>query len=40
MKAFAPARHHGLSDEELDFMITYDVNYRMGAELEGEKETE
>ncbi len=30
----APARHYGLSDEELDFIINYDVKYRMGAELE------
>ena len=32
----ALARHYGLSDEELDFIINYDVKYRMGAELEGE----
>jgi len=25
------ARHYGLSDEELDFIINYDVKYRMGA---------
>jgi hypothetical protein len=30
----ALARHYGLSDEELDFIINYDVKYRMGAELE------
>ena len=36
----ALARHYGLSDEELDFIINYDVKYRMGAsaELEGEEE--
>ena len=34
----ALARHYGLSDEELDFIINYDVKYRMGAELEGEDE--
>jgi len=28
----ALARHYGLSDEELDFIINYDVKYRMGAE--------
>jgi hypothetical protein len=32
----ALARHYGLSDDELDFIINYDVKYRMGAELEGE----
>lgn len=32
----ALARHYGLSDEELDFIINYDVKYRMGAELEAE----
>jgi len=30
----ALACHYGLSDEELDFIINYDVKYRMGAELE------
>jgi len=30
----ALAHHYGLSDEELDFIINYDVKYRMGAELE------
>jgi tRNA1(Val) A37 N6-methylase TrmN6 len=34
-RALAP--HYGLSDEELDFIINYDVKYRMGAELEGEE---
>jgi hypothetical protein len=33
----ALARHYGLSDEELDFIINYDVKYRMGAELETEE---
>lgn len=32
----ALARHYGLSDEELDFIINYDVKYRMGAELDDE----
>ena len=32
----ALARHYGLSAEELDFIINYDVKYRMGAELEGD----
>jgi hypothetical protein len=35
----ALARHYGLSDEELDFIINYDVKYRMGASAgEGEDE--
>ncbi len=33
----ALAGHYGLSDEELDFIINYDVKYRMGAELEGDE---
>jgi len=33
----ALARHYGLSDEELDFIINYDVKYRMGASA-GEEE--
>jgi hypothetical protein len=28
------ARHYGFSDEELDFIINYDIKYRMGKELE------
>ena len=24
------ARHYGFSDEELDFIINYDIKYRMG----------
>jgi hypothetical protein len=31
-------RHYGLTDEELDFIINYDVKYRMGAELEDKVE--
>jgi hypothetical protein len=29
--------HYGLSEEELDFVINYDIKYRMGDELEGEE---
>jgi hypothetical protein len=32
------AQHYGLSAEELDFIINYDIKYRMGSELEGEGE--
>lgn len=35
----ALARHYGLSDEELDFIINYDVKYRMGASA-GEDDSE
>ena len=35
----ALARHYGLSDEELDFIINYDVKYRMGASA-GEEDSE
>lgn len=30
------AVHYGFTDEELDFIINYDIKYRMGKELEGE----
>lgn len=29
------AKHYGLSAEELDFVINYDIKYRMGDALEG-----
>jgi hypothetical protein len=28
------AKHYGFTDEELDFIINYDIKYRMGAEVE------
>jgi hypothetical protein len=28
------ARHYGFTDEELDFIINYDIKYRMGKEEE------
>jgi hypothetical protein len=31
------AKHYGFADEELDFIINYDIKYRMGSELEGEE---
>jgi len=34
----ALARHYGLSAEELDFIINYDVKYRMGSSALGEEE--
>lgn len=30
------ARHYGFTDEELDFIINYDIKYRMGDELGGD----
>ncbi len=32
------ARHYGFTDEELDFIINYDIKYRMGKESEEEGE--
>ena len=34
----ALAKHYGFSDEELDFIINYDIKYRMGNELTTEEE--
>jgi hypothetical protein len=31
----ALAKHYGLSDEELDFIINYDIKYRMGINGDG-----
>ena len=31
------ARHYGFTDDELDFIINYDIKYRMGRES-GEEE--
>lgn len=30
------AKHYGFTEEELDFIINYDIKYRMGDELEAE----
>jgi hypothetical protein len=27
------AQHYGFTDEELDFILNYDIKYRMGDEL-------
>ena len=33
------AHHYGFTDEELDFIINYDIKYRMGGEgAEGDEE--
>jgi len=29
------AKHYGFTDEELDFIINYDIKYRMGRDTEG-----
>jgi hypothetical protein len=34
------AQHYGFTQEELDFIINYDIKYRMGKELEGGEEKE
>ena len=34
------ARHYGLTDEELDFIINYDIKYRMGQDNGSEDEEE
>jgi hypothetical protein len=36
----ALARHYGFTDEELDFIINYDIKYRMGDDLGGDEEGE
>ena len=30
------AQHYGFTEEELDFIINYDIKYRMGKEIEGD----
>ena len=32
------AAHYGFTDEELDFIINYDIKYRMGRNAESEEE--
>ena len=32
------ARHYGFTEEELDFIINYDIKYRMGQEAEVEED--
>ncbi|MBI2299521.1 MAG: hypothetical protein HYU66_11365 [Armatimonadetes bacterium] len=34
------ARHYGLTDEELDFILNYDIKYRMGRDGVGGEEGE
>ena len=34
------AKHYGFTDEELDFIINYDIKYRMGRSEESEEEEE
>lgn len=35
-RALAP--HYGFTAEELDFIINYDIKYRLGRDTEGEEE--
>ena len=32
------AKHYGFTEEELDFIINYDIKYRMGSELNAERQ--
>jgi hypothetical protein len=32
------AQHHGFTEEELDFIVNYDIKYRLGREAEAEEE--
>jgi hypothetical protein len=32
------AAHYGFTDEELDFIINYDIKYRMGRDAEADDE--
>ena len=32
------AKHYGFTEEELDFIINYDIKYRMGDELESNED--
>jgi hypothetical protein len=33
-------RHYDFTDEELDFIINYDIKYHMGDDLGGDKDEE
>ena len=33
-----PAKYYGFTDEKLDFIINYDIKYRMGRVADGGKE--
>jgi len=32
------AKHYGFTEEELDFIVNYDIKYRMGTDTEGNEE--
>ncbi|WP_304286640.1 hypothetical protein [Porphyromonas uenonis] len=32
------AEHYGFTEEELDFIINYDIKYRMGDELQADRD--
>ncbi|MFH1860629.1 MAG: hypothetical protein ABH870_06425 [bacterium] len=34
------AQHYGFTQEELDFIINYDIKYRMGKELDSGEDEE
>jgi hypothetical protein len=37
-RGYHPAQHYGFTHEELDFIINYDIKYRMGKELDSGEE--
>ena len=37
---FALTNHYGITEKELDFIINYDIKYRMGRELFEQKNDE
>ena len=32
------AKHYGFTNEDMDFIINYDIKYRMGRDTENDKE--
>jgi hypothetical protein len=32
------AQHYGFTEEELDFIVNYDIKYRLGADASGEED--
>ena len=38
MRSTILAEHYGLADEELDFIVNYDIKYRMGQDDEDDGE--
>ncbi|MBL8132751.1 MAG: hypothetical protein JNL42_12900 [Anaerolineae bacterium] len=36
----APARHYGFTEAELDFILHYDIKYRLGKDAESGRDAE